>query len=186
MVAKNMPLEFKTELTHTLREYNDVFAWSCEDMQGLDQQFYQHKINLCPNTVSDRQRRYRLNPNYVARVKEDIDKVLWVGFIWPVKWATWISSIVVVLKKHYKLRGCLNYHKLNEAKINNKFPLPFTDRVLDTMARHEIYTFLNGFSGYHQIRMTEEDQEKMPFVREWGVFVVVVMMFSLKTAPATF
>jgi hypothetical protein len=54
------------------------------------------------------------------------------------------------------------------------------------VAGHEMYSFLDGFSGYNQIRMAEEDQEKTAFVTEWGVFVAVVMMFGLKTAPTTF
>ena len=79
--------EFKTELTRTLKEYKDVFTWSYEDMQGLDPQFHQHKINLSPNMISVRQRRYRMNLNYAARVKEEIDKLLWIGFIQSIKWS---------------------------------------------------------------------------------------------------
>ena len=69
--------------------------------------------------------------------------------------------------------------------VTDAFPLPFTDRVLDAVARHEIYSFLDEFSGYNKIRMHPADQEKT-FVMEWGVFVAVVMMFRLKTTPATF
>ena len=54
------------------------------------------------------------------------------------------------------------------------------------MAGHECYSFLDGFSSYNQIRMHPDDQEKTMFVTEWGVFVAEVMMFGLKTAPATF
>ena len=54
------------------------------------------------------------------------------------------------------------------------------------VAGHEMYTFLDGFSGHNQIGMAEEDQEKTAFVTEWGFFVAVVMMFGLKTAPTTF
>ena len=60
------------------------------------------------------------------------------------------------------------------------------DNVLDTVACHEYYSFLDGFSGYNHIRMHPEDQEKTTFVTEWGVFVAEVMMFGLKMAPATF
>jgi hypothetical protein len=67
---------------------------------------------------------------------------------------------------------------LNVAIITDAFPLPFTDGVLDTVIGHEVYNFLDGFSGYNQIRMDEEDQEKTKFVTEWGVFVAVVMMFG--------
>mgnify|MGYP000267601095 CR=1 FL=1 len=92
----------------------------------------------------------------------------------------------MVPKKIGKLQVCVDYRKLNEATINDVFPLPFTNGMLDTVAGHEMYTFLDGFSGYNQIRMAEEDQEKTAFVMKWGVFVVVVMMFGLKMAPAMF
>jgi hypothetical protein len=54
------------------------------------------------------------------------------------------------------------------------------------VARHEMYSFLDKFNGYNQIWMAEEDQENTAFVTKWGVFVAIVMMFGLKTAPATF
>ena len=155
-------------------------------MRGLEPQFYNHKINLSPHTIPVKQQRYRLNPNYTAKVKEEIDKLLRVGFIRPVKRAIWLSPIVVVPKKNGWLRVCVNYRKLNESTITDAFPLPFTDKVLNKVAGHEMYTVLDGFSGYNQIRMAEEDQKKTAFVTEWGVFVAVVMMFGLKTALATF
>ena len=80
----------------------------------------------------------------------------------------------------------MDYRKLNAMIVTDAFPLPFTDGVLDAVAGHEVYSFLDGFSGYNQIRMNPADQEKTAFVTEWGVFVAVVMMFGLKTAPATF
>ena len=119
------------------------------------------------------------------KVKEEIDKVLWVWFIWPVKRATCLSLILVVPKKIGKLQVCVDYRKLNEETIDDAFALPFTNGVLDTVAGHEMYTFLNGFSWYNQIRMAEEDQGKPTFVTKWVVFILVVMMFGLKMAPTT-
>ena len=127
-----------------------------------------------------------MSPNYAAKVKEEIDKLLRVGFIRPVKQATWLSPIVVVPKKNGKIRVCVDYRKLNAATITDAFPLPFIDGVLDAVAGHEVYSFLDGFSGYNQIRMRPVDQEKRAFVTEWGVFVAVVMTFRLKMAPTTF
>ena len=127
-----------------------------------------------------------MNPNYAARVKEEIDKLLKAGFIRRVKKATWLSPIVVVPKKNGKNRVCVNYRKLNVVTITDAFPLPFTDNVLDAVAGHDMYSFLDGFSGYNQVRMHPNDQEKTTFVTDWGVYVAVVMMFGLKTAPTTF
>ena len=73
-----------------------------------------------------------------------------------------------------------------QAMVADAFPLPFMDGVLNVLARHEIYSFLDGFSGYNQIRMHPTDQEKTTFITDWGVFVAVVMMFGLKMTPTTF
>ena len=127
-----------------------------------------------------------MNPNYAAKVKEEIDKLLRVGFIQPVKQATWLSLIVVVPNKNRKIRVCVDYRKLNAATVTNVFPFPFTDGVLDAVAGHEVYSFLDRFNEYNQIRMRPDNQEKTTFVTEWGVFVTVVMMFGLTTTLATF
>ena len=73
-------------------------------MNGLDTKFYQHQINLATDAKPVQQRRYRMNPNYVARVKEEIGKLLKIGFMRLVKWATWLSPIVIVPKKNRKIK----------------------------------------------------------------------------------
>ena len=80
-----------------------------------------------------------------------MDKLLRVGFIKPVDQAAWLSPIVVVPKKSGKLRVCVDYRKLNAATIKDPFPMPFVDTLLDDVAGHEMYSFLDGFSGYNQI-----------------------------------
>ena len=124
-------------------------------------------------------RRYQLNSNYVAKVKEENDKLLRVGFIQPVKQTTWLNPVVVIQRS-----GRANYRKLNVKTVTDTFSLPFTDGVLDEVARHEVYSFLDRFNGYNQIQMHPVDQEKMVFVTECIlVFLVVVMMFGIKTTP---
>jgi hypothetical protein len=85
LIAKGLDLEFKEQLTHVLKTYKDVFAWSYKAMKGLNPEFYHHKINLAKDALPVQQRRYCLNPNYATKVKEEIDKLLRVGFIRPVK-----------------------------------------------------------------------------------------------------
>ena len=80
-ITKNLPPTTRTAMITLLGEYRDVFTWSYEDMKGLDPKFYQHRINLATNAKPVQQRRYRMNPNYAARVKEEIDKLLKIGFI---------------------------------------------------------------------------------------------------------
>ena len=70
-------------------------------------------------------------------------------------------------------------------ETKSTFSLQFIDGVL-AVAGHEVYKFLDGFSGYNQIRMHPVNQEKTTFVTEWGMFIAVVMMLGLKTTLATF
>ena len=85
-----------------------------------------------------------MNPNYAIKVKEEIDELLQVGFIWLVKRATWLSLIVVTPKKNDKLRECVDYRKLNAKTVIDTFPLPFIDDVLDAIASHEMNPYPIG------------------------------------------
>ena len=107
----------------------------------MDPQLYQHQIHLSIDAKPVAQRRYHMNPNYAAKVKEEINKLFRVGFIRPVKQATWLSPIVAVPKKNDKIWVCMDYRKLNAAMVTNAFPLLFTDGVLDAVAGHEVYSF---------------------------------------------
>ena len=87
-IAKNLPPKTRSTMIMLLQEYRDVFAWSHEDIKGLNPKFFQNQINLTTDAKPVQQRRYRMNPNYAARVKEEIDKLLKIGFIRPMKRAT--------------------------------------------------------------------------------------------------
>ena len=80
-IVEELPPTTRTEMVTLLYEYRDFFAWSHEDMTALDPKFYQHEINLATNAKPVKQQQYRMNPNYGARVKKEIDKLLKIGFI---------------------------------------------------------------------------------------------------------
>jgi ribonuclease HI len=94
--------------------------------------------------------------------------------------------VVVVPKKDGKIRVCVDYKDLNKASPKDDFPLPHIDILVDNAARNATYSFMDGFSGYNQIRMAEEDKEKTTFVTPWGTFCYKVMSFGLKNAGATY
>ncbi|MCO5595613.1 hypothetical protein L7F22_049658 [Adiantum nelumboides] len=102
--------------------------------------------------------------------------------------ATRSSSFLVVVtpKKNGKWRVCVNYKPLNAATKRDHFPLPFQDEILNEVAGHERYTVCDGYSGYYQIRIVEEDQHKTTFITPWGCFAFRVMPFGLTNAPSTF
>ena len=89
-------------------------------------------------------------------------------------------------KKNGKWRICVDYRELNKATKNNHFPLPFIDQVLDGLAGKKFFSFLDGFSGYNQIQMSPEDQDKTTFTCPWGTFAYWVLPFGLCNATFTF
>ncbi|MCO5575978.1 hypothetical protein L7F22_029785 [Adiantum nelumboides] len=127
-----------------------------------------------------------MNPNYAKKFKEEIDNLLKVGFITEVESSDWLFPIVVVPKKNGKLRVCMGYRQLNAQTIKDPFLLPFTDMMLDEIAGHEMYSFMDGYNGYNQVNIALEDRTKTTFITKWGVFMYLVMPFGLCNAPATF
>ena len=83
-------------------------------------------------------------------------------------------------------RVCIDYTKLNTATRKDHFPLPFIDQMLDRLARHLHFCFLDGYSGYNQIAIAPEDQEKTTFTCPFGTFAFRRMPFGLCNAPGTF
>jgi len=102
-----------------------------------------------------------MNPNYALRVKEDLDKLLDIGFIYPKETTQWLSLLIIVPKKNGKLYICVDYQKLNAQTKKDPFLLPFLDSILDSMVRHEMYSFMDGYNSYNQVKMVEKDKEKI-------------------------
>jgi hypothetical protein len=129
---------------------------------------------------------YRMNPNYVAVIKQDFDELLAAGFIKSMEQAIWLSPIVVVPNKNTNCTYALIFWKLNATTKKDPYQLPFTNEVLDKVISHEVYLFLDGFFGYHQIQIALKDHYKTTFIMDWGVFVWVVMPFGLKNVLPTY
>ena len=137
-------------------------------------------------------------------VKKEVLKLLDVGVIYPIADNKWVSLTQVVPKKSgvtvvanelneliptrvtIGWRVCLDYRKLNAGTRKDHFPLPFVDQMLERVAGHEFYCFLNGYSGYNQIEIALEDQEKTTFTCPFGTFSFRKMPFGLCNAPGTF
>jgi hypothetical protein len=93
---------------------------------------------------------------------------------------------VIVPKKNGKWKICVDYRELHKATQKDYFPFHFIDQVLDTLEGNELFSFLDGFSGYNQIQITLEDQDKSTFTYPWGTFAYRVLPFGLCNAPTTF
>jgi hypothetical protein len=111
-------------------------------------------------------------------VKQELQKLLDVGFIYLISDSEWVSPLVIVQKKNGKWRICVDYQELNKATRKDNFPLPFIDQVLDALAGKEYFSFLDGFNGYNQIQISPEDQDTT-FTCPSGTFSYKVLPFGL-------
>ena len=91
-----------------------------------------------------------------------------------------------VIKKNGQVWICIDFRDLNQACPKDDFPLPHIDLLIDNTAGYEMLSFMDGFLGYNQIRLAEEDQDKTSFTMPWGTYCYVVMPFGLKNAGATY
>ena len=144
-------------------------------------------IMLKPDEKPVKEMPYHLNLKYKDRVHLELDKMLPTGIIELVEESDWVSLMVVQEKKQKdEIRICMDLIKLNEACVHDPFLTLFTDEVLDNVGGHEAYSFTDGFSRYHQIKIASEDRSKTTFATKWGYFQYTIMPFGLKNAPAIF
>ena len=128
----------------------------------------------------------RFHPDRYQVIQTEVDNLLEAGFIREIKYPKWLANVVVVSKKGEKRRVCMDYTDLNEACSKDGFPLPRIDQIVDASARHGMLSFLDSFSGYHQIPMYPPDVEKTVFITPHDLFYYNVMPFGLKNVGATY
>jgi len=96
-----------------LKDYPDEFAWSYEDMPGLDSNLVEHRLVLKPGASPVKQKLRRLHPSMALKVKEEIDKLHQAKFIRVVLYPHWVANVVLVTKKDGRVRDCINFRDLN-------------------------------------------------------------------------
>ncbi len=167
-----------------LAEYADVMPSELPGMpidRGIG-----HAIPLIPGVHKPPSRPlYRLSPLELAEVKKQVTDLLLKGLIEPSS-SPYGAPILFVQKKDGSLRMCIDYRALNKITVRNQYPLPRIDDLLDQLQGAKVFTSLDLQSGYHQIRITEEDQPKTAFKTPMGLYQFKVLSFGLCNAPSTF
>jgi hypothetical protein len=119
-------------------------------------------------------------------IVKEIEKLKKAKLIREVAHPTWIANPVVIPKANGSGRLCVDFTSLNKACPKDPYPIPRIDQIVDSTAGCDLLCFLDAFSGYHQIKMAREDEEKTAFITPCGVYCYVCMPFGLKNAGATF
>ena len=134
-----------------LMEYRDIFAWSYDEMPGLDPRVAVHQLAVKHGARPVKQTQRRFRPELISQIEAEVNKLIQAGFILEVKYPTWISNIVPVKKKNGQMRVCVDFRDLNNACPKDDFPLPITEIMVDATTGHGRLTFMDGSSGYNQI-----------------------------------
>ncbi|XP_056860064.1 uncharacterized protein LOC130508525 [Raphanus sativus] len=193
-----------SELLNALKRFRKAIGYSLDDIKGISPTLCMHRIHLEDESMTSIEHQRRLNPNLKDVVKKEILKLLDAGVVYPISDSKWVSPVHVVPKKGCITvvknekdeliptrtitghRMCIDYRKLNSASRKDHFPLPFIDQMLERLANHPFYCFLDGYSGFFQIPIHPNDQEKTTFTCPYGTFAYRRMPFGLCNAPATF
>ncbi|KAK0598401.1 hypothetical protein LWI29_034306 [Acer saccharum] len=185
-IGANLSEHIKAKLTVLLRGCKDVFAWSHEDMPGIDTKVISHYLSVNPEFWPVVQKRRLFNPERSIAIKKEVEKLLSAGSIREVRYPEWVANVVLVKKKNNQWRMCVDFTDLNKACQKDSFPLPRIDQLVDATAGHELLSFMDAYSGYNQIRMNNADEEKTAFTMDQGLYCYKVMPFALKNAEAIY
>ncbi|KAL9374753.1 hypothetical protein Peur_031632 [Populus x canadensis] len=166
-----------------VREFIDVFP---DDLPGLPPyREIEFCIDLVPGTEPISMAPYRMAPAELRELKEQLQDLLDKKFIRP-SVSPWGAPMLFVKKKDGSLRLCIDYRQLNRVTVRNRYPLPRIDDLFDQLQGAQFFSKIDLRSGYHQLRIRDEDISKTAFRTRYGHYEFLVMSFGLTNAPAAF
>ncbi|GJR33957.1 putative reverse transcriptase domain-containing protein [Tanacetum coccineum] len=166
-----------------VRDFPKVFP---EDLPGLPPtRQVEFQIDLIPGAAPVARAPYRLAPSEMKELSEQLKELSDKGFIRPSS-SPWGAPVLFVKKKDGSFRMCIDYRELNKLTVKNRYPLPRIDDLFDQLQGSSVYSKIDLRSGYHQLRVREEDIPKTAFRTRYGHYEFQVMPFGLTNAPAVF
>ncbi|GKE14771.1 putative nucleotidyltransferase, ribonuclease H, partial [Tanacetum coccineum] len=182
-VIEKDPKEKRLNDVPIIRDFPEVFP---DDLPGLPPpQQVEFRIELVPGAAPVARAPYRLAPTELKELSDQLKELLENGLIRPSS-SPWGAPVLFVKKKDGSFRMCIDYHELNKLTVKNRYPLPRIDDLFDQLQGSSVYSKIDLWSGYHQLRIREEDIPITAFRTRYGHFEFQVMLFGLTNAPAVF
>ncbi|GJY24994.1 putative reverse transcriptase domain-containing protein [Tanacetum coccineum] len=173
----------RLEDVQIVQDFPEVFP---EDLPGLPPtRQVEFQIDLVPGAAPVARAPYRLAPSEMKELSEQLKELSDKGFIRPSS-SPWGAPVLFVKKKDGSFRMCIDYRELNKLTVKNRYPLPRIDDLFDQLQGSSVYSKIDLRSGYHQLRVREEDIPKTAFRTRYGHYEFQVMPFGLTNAPAVF
>ncbi|GJV92447.1 putative reverse transcriptase domain-containing protein [Tanacetum coccineum] len=182
-VTEKKPKEKQLEDVPIIRDFPEVFP---DELLGLPPpRQVEFRIDLVPRAAPIARALYRLVPSEMRELSEQLRELLEKGFIRPSS-SPWGALVLFVKNKDGSFRMCIDYRELNKLTVKNRYPLSRIDDLFDQLQGSSVYSKIDLRSGYHQLRIKEEDIPITSFRTQYGHFEFQVMPFGLRNAPAVF
>ncbi|GKC63776.1 putative reverse transcriptase domain-containing protein [Tanacetum coccineum] len=176
-------VEKRLEDVPIVQDFPEVFL---EDLPELPPPLQvEFQIELVLGAAPVARAPYRLAPSEMQELSNQLQKLTDKGFIRPSS-SPWGAPVLFVKKKDGSFRMCIDYRELNKLTIKNQYPLPRIDGLFDQLQGSSVYSKIDLQTGYHQLRVQEEDISKTTFRTRYGHYQFQVMPFGLTNAPAVF
>jgi hypothetical protein len=149
-------------------------------MLGVPRELAEHRLEVNKTARPIKEKLQRFAKDRKQAIEVEVCKLLAAGFIRECQHPVWLANPVLVPKKTGGLRMCIDYTDLNKHCPKDLFPLPRIDQVVDSTAGSVLLCFLDCYSGYHQIALHPDDEDKTMFIMPHGIYCYKVMTFGLK------
>jgi hypothetical protein len=178
--------EKEKTLIRFLFNNKDVFAWTANDLCGVNRDVIEHSLNVDPSFRPRKQRLRKMSDDKAEGAQNKVKRLLSAGVIREVTYPEWLANTVMAKKANGKWRMCIDFTDLNKACPKDEFTLPRIDCLVDAAASSELMSLLDCYSGYHQIWMKKEDEPKTSFITPIGTYCYLRMLEGLKNAGESF
>jgi hypothetical protein len=187
-ISAKLSPSFKHKVIELLKANKDCFAWDYDEMPGLKRELVEHRLPIKDGKKPIKQAPRRFAPAILSKIKAEIERLLRCKFIRTTRYVEWLANIVPVIKKNGSLRICIDFRDLNTATPKDEYYMPIAEMLIDSAAGFEFLSMLDGYSGYNQIFIAEDDVPKTAFrcPGTLGTYEWVVMPFGLKNAGVTY
>jgi hypothetical protein len=186
LLGSQLSEEQEKTLLRFLFNNKDVFAWSANDLCGVNRDVIEHSLNVDPSFRPRKQRLRKMYEDKAEGARNEVKRLLSAGVIREVKYLEWLANTVMVKKVNGKWRMCIDFTDLNKACPKDEFPLPRIDSLVDAAASSELMSLLDCYSSYHQIWMKKEDKTNTSFITPSGTYCYLRMPEGLKNAGGSF
>ncbi|GJR66236.1 putative reverse transcriptase domain-containing protein [Tanacetum coccineum] len=180
-VTEKEPSKKQLQDVSVIRNFPEVFP---DDLPGLlPPRQVEFRIELVPGATPVARALYRLAPFELKELSDQLKELLEKGFI-RLSSSPWGAPVLFVKKMDGSFRLCIDYRELNKLTVKNQYPLPRIDDLFDLLQGSSVYSKIDMWSGYHQLRIREEDIPITAFRTRYGYYEFQVMLFGLTNAPA--